>query len=560
MHKSIRTAFVAAAAAAVLGGASSAGANVHPPSPGGARPGAAVPRLDWKPCTGREGFECATAKVPLDYRRPGGRLIDLAVIRRKAADGGRRIGSLFMNPGGPAGAGTSSLPDWYEKFPAGVRERFDIVSWDPRGAGQSTAVRCFDNDGEAKKFLEPLPPGFPAGARQRQTWTSIFAGLGKRCQDRDAELLRHISTADTARDLDMLRQATGDTQLTYWGLSYGTFLGATYANLFPGTVRALILDGNISPRVYTNNGKTQATRGFFLRAGADLSAAATLNAFLDLCGRAPASRCAFSAGTPKATRAKFEDLMRRLQRQPQGAWTYNRITGDTVNGLYITDPGWTHLAGTLQSLWQHRTPAIPEIPPGVATTFAQQPAIQCSESPNPRNPQRYAALEKFSAARASHAGHFWAWDDERCAQWPATAADRYTGPWNRPTAHPILVINTTHDPSTPHPAAQSMARELASARLITVNGYGHTTLLNPRSACLDRHTTRYLITGTPPAADTTCSQDTIPFQAPMPHGAAHAGTGTGTTGYDPARIAAGTAILTATAGIILLRRRNQPGQ
>lgn len=125
------------------------------------------------------------------------------------------------------------MPQNYEKFPREVRERFDIVSWDPRGIGNSTAVDCFGSPEAAAEWAGGHAVGFPVGARERATWIAAYRDLSRRCERRNPELLRHVSTADTARDLDGLRRAVGDSQLTYLGISYGTFLGATYANLFP---------------------------------------------------------------------------------------------------------------------------------------------------------------------------------------------------------------------------------------------------------------------------------------------------------------------------------------
>ncbi|WP_260610432.1 alpha/beta hydrolase [Streptomyces sp. WAC06614] len=475
--------------------------------------------MDWKSCREAEGFDCATAKVPLDYRSPRERTIELAVVKRKATGPGRRIGTLFFNPGGPGGPGTKELPLWYKLFPREVRERFDIVSWDPRGVGDSTPVRCFASPEEAAKWQERIPAGFPVGERQRQTWTEAYAELGRRCEQRDAQLLRHVSTADTARDLDRLRQAVGDPQLTYLGISYGTFLGATYANLFPGRVRAMVLDGNATPSSWVDGGSRSEPRlGTFLRVGSDLGSAATLKQFLTLCGRATAERCPFSAGTPGATLTKFHELMGRIQKQPQGTWTYGKTIHNVVTRLYFQTE-WDGLATALQDLWQRRTPAD-EAPPTDTALYA----VLCPESPNPRDPRSYEQQERTAVARSGDTAHEWAWVPEPCATWPATAAHPYTGPWNRPTAHPILLVNPTYDPATPYSAAQAMARELADARLLTLNSYGHTALLNP-SSCVSAYESRYFIDGVLPSSGTTCQPDTTPFTGPKPREGLHTGGG-----------------------------------
>jgi pimeloyl-ACP methyl ester carboxylesterase len=467
--------------------------------------------------------------VPLDYTDPRRRTIGLAVVKRKATGPGRRIGTLFFNPGGPGGPGTVQMPQWYEFFPQEVRERFDIVSWDPRGIGNSTAVRCFDSSEDAAAWHAGIPAGFPADGRQRTTWIAAYVDLARRCRQRDPELLRHVSTADTARDLDQLRQSVGDPRLTYLGVSYGSFLGATYANLFPGKVRAMTLDSTVDPRAWTNHASRSEPRlPTFLRMGSDLGAAATLDRFLALCGSTTTARCVFSAGGSKATRDKFDQLMRRLRKHPQGTWTYGRTVGDVVNSLYTVQPGWTDLAGRLQDLWQSHIPKqSPPQPAPVPIPYLgdeQAAAVLCSDSPNPRHTNAYHLLEEAVSTRAGDAGRFWTWAAEPCATWPAEAANRYTGPWNTPTAHTVLVVNPTYDPATPYPGARAMAGELANARLLTLNGYGHTALLNP-SSCVDAYESRYLIEGTLPPAGATCRQDTSPFPAPKPHGGVATGGG-----------------------------------
>ncbi|MEU0373376.1 alpha/beta hydrolase [Streptomyces sp. NPDC006283] len=498
-------------------------------------PSVAAPQLDWKPCVQGSEFDCATAKVPLDYGNPGGRTIELAVVKRKASGPAPRIGTLFFNPGGPGGPGTVQMPQNYESFPREVRERFDIVSWDPRGIGSSTAVNCFASREEAAEWTAAKAAGFPVGEKERTAYIAAYKDLTRRCEQRDPELLRHVSTADTARDLDRLRQAVGEPQLTYQGISYGTILGATYANMFPDKVRAMVLDSNIDPRAWTNHASDADPRlTTALRMGSDRAAAATVKQFLALCGSATPDRCAFSAGSPKATADKFDQLMQRLRKQPVGEWTYAGTVADVVSSLYVVRPGWANLAGRLQTLWQGRVAERSPLPPAPAVPHPnpylgeeQGAAVFCGDSPNPRDPGAYRAMEEASAARAGDAGRFWTWSTVGCATWPV-ATDRYRGPWNKPTAHPVLVVGTVYDPSTPYSNAQAMAKELADARLLTHNGYGHTALINP-SSCVQAHESRYLIDGTLPPAGTTCQPDALPFSAPKPSGGVATGGG-GTAG------------------------------
>ncbi|MGW6736134.1 alpha/beta hydrolase [Streptomyces sp. NPDC055013] len=521
------------AAIAALVAGSTVLSGPYPAWAGGApTPSAPVARIDWSRCVPGSEFDCATVKVPLDYSKPGGRTIELAVVRRAATEPDRRIGTLFFNPGGPGGPGTVQMPDSYEKFPREVRERFDIVSWDPRGIGNSTAMNCFTTPEEAAEWNASKPAGFPVGAKERTAAFAAYKDLARRCEQRDPDLMRHVSTSDTARDLDRLRQAVGDPQLTYLGISYGTILAATYANMFPDKVRAMVLDGNWDPQAWTNHGSGDDARlTSFHRLGSDRSGAATVDKFLSLCGAATTARCAFSAGSPEATRDKYDRLMQRLRKHPVGTWTYAATVDSIMNGLYVVHPGWTNLAVRLQSLWQGRVPEPSPLPPPPAVPNPnpyvgeeQGTAVLCGDSPNPRDPGVYESLERVAAARAGDAGRHWTWATVGCTYWPLSP-DRYRGPWNTPTAHPLLVIGNAYDPSTPDSAARAMARELADARLLNLTGVGHTALLNP-SSCIQAHESRYLIDGILPPAGTTCrQQDTPAFGTPRPSGGIATGGG-----------------------------------
>ena len=473
-----------------------------------------VPRLRWSPCQIEKRFQCATAMVPLDHGRPGGAMIRLALIRHPAADHAHRVGTLFFNPGGP-GRAVAVFPQIYRDFfPAGLRARFDIVTWDPRGIGGSTPVRCFASEQEEERFFAGVPiagSGFPVGRAQIDRSIRRYREFDRRCGRRNGALLEHLSTADDARDLDLLRQAVGARMIDYIGISYGTFLGATYANLFPDRVRAMDLDGDINPTAWVSP-QLNANRGLFLdtwlRQRSDQGAAKTLGAFLDLCGRADTRHCAFSAGSPAATRAKWAALLRRLSRQPTGGNTnYAGIASYTVQVLYSYQ-SWRRWAEVLQEVWMNGKPAT-RLPTPSAVGLEEQVALLCSESPNPGE-AAFRSQEAFAYRRSGAAGAYWWWGAEPCVDWPARASDRYTGPWNHRTARPVLVIGNTYDPATPYQGAVTMVRRLARARLLTVDGYGHTALTNP-SACVERYMTRYFIHGSLPQKGARCRQNQQPF-------------------------------------------------
>jgi len=475
-------------------------------------PAPPVPVLHWAPCDG--SFQCATAKVPLDYRQPLGKTISIGVIRHLATDPVHRLGSLFFNSGGPA-TDIDGFVQSYSQVPAEVRARFDVVTFDPRGFGFSTEISCFSSSAAEHKFLASLPI-FPVGHAQEKTWERRVAAFDARCASHGGPLLDHDSTADVARDMDLLRQAVGDPVLNYLGQSYGSFIGTTYANLFPARVGHMVFDGNIDPNAETHGGPLPTD----LRQGRDIGDAQTMQAFLNLCGKASASACAFSAGTSAATTNKWNTLLRRLLRHPvtignpAQTWTYQDVL--TAFPEYSFS-AWPTDAVILQQLWLAST-----APPGPAgpPPFSQQPgdgnveqilAVGCADSPNPGDPRAYEAAAKLAYARSGAFGPSFAWMHEPCAMWPRAAAqDRYTGPWNRPTANPILLLGNTVDPSTPYSNSIALAHDLARARLLTIDGYGHTEFTNP-STCAENYEVGYLTAGALPPAGTVCRQDGTPF-------------------------------------------------
>jgi pimeloyl-ACP methyl ester carboxylesterase len=483
-----------------------------------------VPVLNWTPCD--NGFECATARVPLDYRHPDGTKISIAVIRHLATDPAERIGSLFVNGGGP-GEQIESVLAAYPTLPAVLRERFDIITFAPRGFGPSTEIRCFPTSAAEQKLLSGLPP-FPVGAKQEATWEQTYAKFDALCAERNGSLLDHDTTADVARDMNLIREAVGAPVLNYWGLSYGTGLGATYANLFPATVGRMILDGNLNPVTWTTSDGPLTT---FLRLDSDEATASNMAAFLRLCGQASTAACAFSAGSPAATVAKWNTLLLRVSRHPvtSGNPPQTFTYAETIASVPLDAvSAWQQGAALLQQLWKASsgststqgsvstgTSARSQTGPSFYTGQEQSLAVLCSDSPNPRDLSAYTADAKLTYARSGGFGLQWLWQTEACAQWPGHGAeDRYTGPWNRPTANTILLLANTDDNDLPYDQdALAMEHDLARARLLTVQGYGHTEFSNP-STCALNYELAYLQTGALPSAGTVCQENATPFPAP----------------------------------------------
>jgi hypothetical protein len=247
--------------------------------------------------------------------------------------------------------------------------------------------------------------------------------------------------------------------------------------------------------------------------------------FLDLCGKTTTAACAFSAGSPAATEAKWAALLGRLGRHPVSigsppqAYSYADVVASVPLG---TVAEWQQGAIILQQLWiasadpSHDAPAAAGLPAAtspaaVYSGVEQSLAVLCTDSPDPRDPRVYPSLARLSAARSGPFGPEYTWDSQKCAAWPAAVGqDRYSGPWNRPTASTLLLFGNTGDPTTPYQDSDALSRELARARLLTIDGYGHTETNNPSRCALD-YGIRYLLTGALPPAGTVCGQDAAPF-------------------------------------------------
>ena len=482
---------------------------------------ASTPVLQWTDC--QDGFQCSTAHVPLDYDRPSDTKVELAVIKLPASDPANRIGTLFVNFGGPGPSGVDRLrarARWPWLFSEELRSHFDLVSWDPRGVSHSTAVRCFRSEAEQQAFLDSFPemPGDPGGEPAFYDKSAEFAD---RCRQHAGELLEHVSTANTARDLELLRRAVRDEKLTYHGISYGTYLGAVYANLFPGRVRAMALDGSMDfVGNATGHGDEGTTKPLDTRQDTPRGIAETFDSFLRQCSAA-GPRCAFSSGDPKA---KWVALAERARQQPvviEGdagpeTWTYSAVIN--AAGDLAQPETYPELATLLQKLYD--ASASPGARRLAATAAGGEPylanrteafnAIQCSDSTFPTDTAIYSRMALSEDRRVPYFGRIGVFDVMSCAFWQAQDADRYTGPWNRRTAAPILVLNSRFDPSTPLHGAYDGARELARARVLVVEGAGHTTMY-VHSTCAERVKRDYLISGTLPVTGASCGIDNPPF-------------------------------------------------
>ncbi|GAA3431192.1 alpha/beta hydrolase [Kutzneria kofuensis] len=481
---------------------------------------APTPTLTWADCSG--GFQCATAGVPLDYNAPYGRKIDLALIKLPATDPAHRIGTLFVNFGGPGPSGVDRLRQratWPWLFSDELRARFDLVSWDPRAVSHSTAVRCFATSAEQEQFFNSFPemPGDPSG---EPAFYRASKELADRCQQQAGALLPYMNSVNTARDLDLLRRAVGDAKITYHGISYGTHIGAIYANLFPARIRALAMDGTMDFQgSATGHGAAGATQPVDTRQDVATGIAETFESFLTQCAAA-GPNCAFSDGN---VHAKWRTLADRARQHPitvtnpdGTASTYSYSAIINLAADLAKPETWKDNAGQLEKLYQASGT--------VAAARAVQPkgeqylgnsteafnAIQCADSTVPTAESTYSALATSEDKRVPYFGRIGVFDMMSCAYWPRPAVQPYRGPWNRVTAAPILVINSRFDPSTPLKGAKDGIAELAKARLLVVEGSGHSTMY-VHSTCAEKAKRDYLISGVLPPVGATCAIDHKPF-------------------------------------------------
>ena len=491
-------------------------------------------RLRWQDCHEEAGpdFECATVRVPLDYDRAHGRTISLALVRLPATNREAKIGSIFLNPGGPGGSGVDFvLGIGPLLFTPDVRRSFDLVGFDPRGIVRSSPLICFRSFEEALAVFPPF--AFPTTPDEEALVARLDIELNSACQRRGGAVINHMATADAARDLDVLRRAVGDRQLTYVGYSYGSFLGVTYANLFPDRVRALVVDGVMDPIAWTTGRDDEAaTQPFSTRLRSDASAQATLEEFFRLCDEAGPERCVFAGDA--ATR--FASLAERLQAGPieltdpetgeTFPFTYADLIG-TALGAMTFSPSWPEFAQFLVELEGAAGPAdlgralrAVEQMAGLTVSGDRRvpyenfvegfPGVACSDSVNPDGHSFWSAAGAAADEQFGYFGRIWTWASSPCAVWEGFDDDRYLGPFTRVTANPVLVVGNRFDPATPFQGAQTVNELLPNSSLLTMDGWGHTSIM--LSPCVDEAVSLYLLGGTPPPDGTTCAQDPAPFE------------------------------------------------
>ncbi|HTJ66213.1 MAG TPA: alpha/beta hydrolase [Actinospica sp.] len=456
--------------------------------------------LVWKSCD--KGYQCSDLTVPLNYADPSGATLKIAVVRKPATNKAQRIGSLVVNPGGPGGSGISYATSG-DVLDAGLLARYDLVGFDPRGVGQSDPVQCL-TDSQMDQFVDtPSNPDSAAELAKVQQESELFA---QQCEAKSGALLPHVGTVDAARDMDILRAALGDKQLNYLGKSYGTLLGATYAQEFPQRVGKFVLDGAIDPNLTAEQENLTQAVAFDKE----------LHLFLADCVRQ--SDCPLGTTDPNAAFTKLKNWVAGLDAHP--------ITGD---GTRMLDEPYAltgiSVAMYDQSWWPTLRQALTTALKGDGATLlamadayndrengrfvdneiAANYAVNCVDHPDEATSvaQIQASLPTFEK-QAPFFGPMVDWSSLPCAYWKAATSDSPHTIAARGSG-PILVVGTTNDPATPYAWAEGLAKQLADGHLLTMNGDGHTAYRRG-STCIDSAVDAYYLTGALPASGTVCQQ------------------------------------------------------
>ncbi|MEU0535151.1 alpha/beta hydrolase [Amycolatopsis tolypomycina] len=435
-------------------------------------------------------YSCARYRVPIDHDNASLGTIDIALLKRAARTPDKRVGSLFLNPGGPGGSGLRMPISGPAIFRPQVLDRFDLIGFDPRGVGQSNPLRCFTTQEDADEVFG-AQIAVPLSRAEISGTLASYRDYGRFCKNNAGSLLNHMSTKDVVRDLDKLRAAVGDQKLTFVGFSYGTLIGSTYTSMFPKQSRAIVIDGNVDPALRTSDGvqyDRERAQGFEI----------ALDAFLKRCDQVGA-KCAFSDGNP---RAKFDELREYLRKQPitlPGAapLDINGFTGGVSSVLY-SPAAFTGLAEDLQALYNAIHPAaqaqtlvakpLKALTPGkqgLADLNPDSPytsddsyfAVNCSDKPFRIKQEQVPDIAAKWERESRTFGRYQAFADTAgCPVWPAKKPDAYRGPWRAKTDVPVVVVGNYYDPATQYKFSQRMAAELGNTRLLSVDAFGHCIL------------------------------------------------------------------------------------
>ncbi len=458
-----------------------------------------APQLRGQPGADRPlKFFCGRLRVPLDYRAPATKAIELFLIRVRLAGQQKRLGSLVVNPGGPGGSGVDAAVGLSLTLPTDLMKRFDVVGFDPRGVGLSAPVECIP--ASLKDRAIALDPDARTEAQYREQ-VEVAKEISGACQRKYGTELKHYNTEETARDMDLVRQAVGDPKLTYLGYSYGTRLGAVYAHLFPKRVRALVLDGAVDPKAGEATAAETQAKGFE-RAFDQFAAGCRNRGATCLIG--PDPRAAMRQALARARRAPVASG----RTDPRKA-TAGHVLLAAISALY-DEEDWPQLesaiaevnSGTAGGVFDLVDRYVQRNPQGEFSNLIDaNTAINCSDTKE-RVPEATVrrALAKWRTAYPLF-GSALALGLIGCQQW---AAPRQPPPAVKAAgAPPLLVVGTVNDPATPYASAKVLARTLATGRLLTWRGEGHTAY--PKTPCVTAAVNAYLVSLKVPKTGATCS-------------------------------------------------------
>ena len=472
-------------------------------------------KVEWYDCVAtagveksadRTGFQCAKVTVPLDYSQPDGQTIEIA-MKKHLATGSVRQGTLFMNPGGPGGSGVDNVGAMATTTFAGVQKAYDIIGFDPRGVGSSTAITC-STDAEAKA-MEGVSPvdgaGAPVAFEKRATVMSErFKQLEADCASRTkpTELLDHVDTVSVARDLDVLRALSGDQKLNYTGFSYGTYLGATYAELFPANTGRLVLDGALDPSLSYSERRQGQALGF----------ERALRNYVAWCQSGQS--CPLTGDTDAGLQ-QVGDVFTSANQSPVPSSDPNRpVTGEEMKRivgfiLYFPESSWSAVSEALgQVINEHDASAFR----AMADQIAAQPqvnaganiGINCLDYRVEGNMATWTAQSKELERIAPRFATVTEAGDLGCQAWGHTGTQPSKA-LHAKGAAPILVVGTTGDPATPYEWSVALADQLESGQLLTWEGNGHGAYTNSgHGPCVTEAVDTYLLTGTMPKKGLTC--------------------------------------------------------
>ncbi|MFR9728083.1 alpha/beta hydrolase [Saccharopolyspora sp. MS10] len=512
---------LAVAALALTGCTDKTGAAALAPLTGNSDPAAPAPTPDpvqWAECG--QGLDCATVEVPLEYADPDGEQIPLAVTRHRATDPDRRIGSLFINPGGPGVSATETVASIDAATGAGpyspdVVAQFDVVGVDPRGVGESGAVRCLTDEQRAEQAAEDRDPNLPGGKPFDALLTDART-FAEGCLDHQSpEFLASLSTDNVARDLDQVRAALGEEQITFYGASYGTVVGPMYATLFPDRVRQMVIDAPVDTDLWLNDP---------LRLLDDVSRSneEVLDAWFETCRAEGVAVCPFGAGDPEAA---FDALIDDLEAQPLRVPPLEGFTpGGTLDGAMALEAVrgaagnralWPVLTGGLLAAQQgngttlHGLASFITVAPfGGPFAILQEPhnGVRCADWPELGDLSEHHAAAEEIAERGERLGSRAAYSALNCALWPVENEDRFTRELTGAGAPPILVVGGRLDNVSPHHWAEAVAERLEGAVLLTREGVAHTSY-RTSGPCVDDAVDAALIDGVLPADGAVCDAE-----------------------------------------------------